>query len=122
MTTRLLPMDEWFRLADTELGPALHVLPDDTRIVVVEDPDGDIVGCWALIRYVHVEGVWIAPSHRKRGRVAASLLAGMQQAARDWDVQAVLTAALTDDVRQLIDHLGGQPLPGDHFVLPIGRA
>lgn len=122
MITRQLPQAEWPRIAHTEIGPALEVLPpDDTRILVVEDA-GQILGTWALIRYVHVEGVWVHPDHRKRGRVAAHLLGGMREIAQAWGQSVVLTAAVTDDVRQLIAHLGGQQLPGDHYVLPINGA
>lgn len=120
MRARQLPQSEWPRVAHTEIGPALSVLPpDDTRIVVVENGSDEILGAWALIRYVHVEGVWVHPDHRKRGRVAAHLLAGMRDVAYAWGHSVVLTAALTDDVRQLIAHLGGQPLPGDHYVVPL---
>ena len=122
MTHRELPRAEWSRLEDTaQLGPALHAIPPDARIVVVEDATA-IIGTWAVLRYVHVEGLWIAPAHRTRGRVGAHLLAGMEATAQAWGARVVLTAAITDDVRALIRHRGGIPLPGDHFVLPLGGA
>lgn len=118
--TRILPPDEWPRLAGTELETGWPVLdPANAQIVVVEDGDR-IVGCWSVLRYVHVEGVWIHPDYRGRSRVAAYLLRGMRQAARSWGARAVLTAALTDQVRSLIAHLGGVQLPGDHYVMPLG--
>jgi hypothetical protein len=110
---------DWDRLATTDLGPVLPLLPADTQIVVVEGPEG-IVGTWAVVRYVHVEGLWIAPAHRKRGRVGALLLAGMREVAHAWDTTVVLTGAESDEVRALIGHFGGRQLPGDHYVLPIG--
>lgn len=119
MTSRELPRAEWNRLVETEIGPALSLLPSDTRMLVVEQ-DATILGAWAVIRYVHVEGVWIAPTHRKRGAVAACLLRAMKATAREMGARAVLTAALTDEVRALCTHLGGVQLPGDHFAIPIG--
>lgn len=119
MITRQLPRDEWPRIAHTEIGPALAVLPpDDTRILIVEEAN-EVLGSWALIRYLHVEGVWVHPDHRKRGRVAAHLLKGMTDLAHAWGQSVVLTAALTDDVRTLIAHLGGERLPGDHYAIPL---
>lgn len=120
LTTRELTRAEWPRLALTPIAAVLDRFPTDTRIVVVEDAAGLIVAEWALIRYVHVEGVWIAPEHQKRGRVAGLLLRAMYAVARSWGVSAVLTCADDDQVRGLVDHLGGRRLPGDHYVLPIG--
>ena len=122
MTSRILPVEEWPRLAGTELEAVWPVLdPQQAHIVVVEH-DGAIVGCWAVIRYVHVEGVWIAPSYRKRGRVAAHLLRGMRSVARAMGAEAVWTAAVSDEVEGLIGHLGGVRLPADHYVMPVGGA
>lgn len=118
---RVLDQDDWHELVGTDLEPILATLPADTRIVVVSTDDGAIVGTWAVIRYVHVEGLWIAPEHRKRGRVGMLLLAGMRTLARAWGTKVVLTGALSEDVRDLIIHQGGQPLPGEHFVMPIVR-
>lgn len=120
MKTRQLSRDEWPRVAHCEIGPALEVLPpDDTRIVIVEE-GSEVLGSWALIRYLHVEGVWVHPDHRKRGRVAAHLLTGMREIAHAWGHSVVLTAAMTEDVRALITHLGGQQLPGEHYAVPLG--
>jgi len=125
MTRRELPRSEWARLAGTELAPAIaaDVFPADTRLVVVEDDAGAIVGAWAVIRYVHVEGLWIAPTHRGRGRVLRHLLAGMRDVARSWGAAAVWTAAQTADVARLIVGYGGRQFPTDidHFVMPIEK-
>lgn len=118
MTTSLLPRDQWSRLAGTELEQVWPLLPEDAHIIAVEH-EGQIIGCWALIRYVHVEGVWVHPDHRKRGSVARRLLGMMHRTARAMGATAVLTGAMSDEVRDLIAGLGGSQLPGDHYVLPI---
>jgi hypothetical protein len=122
MTHRELSRLEWPRLigVGAEIAPALPYLPTDTRIVVVEDAHGEIIGSWAGIRYMHCEGLWTADAHRKRGAVAGHLIAGMRTVARTWGTDVALTAAVSDDVRQLIERFGGTPLPGEHFVIPIG--
>lgn len=119
MLTRILPVDEWPRLSGTELETAWpHLRPEDTSIIVVEH-ENQIVGCWAVVRYVHVEGVWVHPDHRRRGGVARRLLAAMWRTARGLGAGAVLTGAMSDDVRGILDGLGASRLPGDHYVVPI---
>lgn len=119
MTTRLLPANEWAKLRGTELDAVWPRLPETAQIVVVEDGD-QIVGCWALLPVWHLEGVYIAPEHRKRGAVARRLWTGMQRLLRASGVSSVATAACSDEVRALLAHLGATQLPGDHYVLPIG--
>lgn len=123
MTTRLLPPDEWPRLIGTELETVWPLLDRDrAQIVVVEDDAGAIVGCWALFPLIHAEGVWIAPEHRGKAVVARHLYRGMVQTARAMQARTVLTAAVDEDVTRLLAHLQAQQLPGQHFVLTIGRA
>jgi hypothetical protein len=119
--TRMLPPEEWSRLKGTEAEPAIpHLDPANTRVVVVED-DGQIVGCWVLVRVVHAEAVWIAPTHRTKFGVVRRLIAGMKTLARGWGAKGVVTAAVSDDVRRLIAKMGGAQLPGEAYVLPVGE-
>jgi hypothetical protein len=117
MTARILPRAEWPRLADSELGPVLPVLPEDTRIVVVEDLDGTIVGCWAAIRYVHIEGLWVAPAHRRRGRVLGRLAAAMRRVVEAWGAEAALTHAIDPAIADLLRRRGACALPGTAYVV-----
>lgn len=121
MRTRRLPRAEFARLEGTEVGPFAAELPDQAVVLVVEDDDGAIVGTWAIFPCVHVEGVWIAPGHRKRGGVARALVTGMRTVAQDMGARGVVTGALTEEVRTLICHLKGSKLPGEHYVIPVGR-
>jgi hypothetical protein len=122
ITSRVLPVAEWTRLAGTELELALPYLPLDAQIVVIED-DATIVGCWAVVRYVHVEGVWIHPEYRRQGAVARRLLGIMGWVARSvFGAQVVITGADSDEVAGLITRLGGQRLPGTHYVIPVKEA
>ena len=119
MTRRLLPRADYGRLVGTYLEPIAHVLPDDTDVIVVEDDDGRIVGCWATFPVWHMEGVYIDPAYRKNGAVARRLLAGMRSALRTRGVRRACTAALTSDVEDMIRRIGGPPLPGQHFVVEM---
>lgn len=116
---RVLPPDEYPRLVGTELEQVWPVLPRDSTVLVVEQGD-QIVGCWAVIRYVHVEGLWIHPDHRRKSSVGARLWKAMKIRARELGATAVVTGAVSDDVRRLLAHAGGIQIPADTWVLPIG--
>lgn len=120
MTTRVLPPAEWPRLAGTELDTVWPVMdPEKTRVVVVEDA-GVIIACWAALVTVHVEGLWIAPTHRGKGGAARRLLRGMREAVTSLGASVVFTASTTDEMDTLIERAGGVRLPGDHFALGMG--
>jgi N-acetylglutamate synthase-like GNAT family acetyltransferase len=92
--------------------------PGQAEIVVVEH-HGTIVGCWALVKIVHAECVWIDPAYRGSPTVAGRLLAGMRRVARAMGATRVVTAALTPEVERLLVKLKADALPGRHFVLPV---
>lgn len=119
MTSRVLPPAEWDRLGATDIPQLLPLVHrDDVQIVVVED-EGQIVGAWAALRIVHLEGVWIAPTYRGRAAVARRLLARTLAVARAWAPWA-LTGAATDDVRRLIErHLRGTKVPMDLYAIHL---
>lgn len=117
---RILPREEWPRLAGTELEAVWPHLPASAQVIVVEDGDA-IVGCWAVFPLVHVEGLWIAESHRKNPRIAIQLLRGMEAIAGAMGAQAVNTGAMTPDVVRLLEKRGAVELPGRHFSLTIKR-
>ena len=120
MTTRELPFEEWPRLAGTELDAIRQVLdPSRARVLVVEDQDGGIVGCWALFMAFHTEGFWIAPSHRKTGGVARRLLVTMREWLRVEGIRAVMTAANDTEMAAYLTRLGATQLPGEHFLWPM---
>ena len=114
--TRELPRDEWPRLkeAQTELASIAARLPAQSRILVVED-DGVIVGAWGLFSILHAEGIWIAPSHRKRAGVARRLLATMRAWVQDMGAGGVITGARNTEVSGYLMRLGAEPLPTAYF-------
>lgn len=120
MTRRLLPREEWHRLAGTELEAVTPYLPAHARVLVVEDGD-QIVGCWAFVSLVHAEGVWTAADHRGKSTVARHLLAGMREIVRDMGAEGVITAAMNDTVRGFCAALGAIELPGTHYAMPLER-
>jgi len=119
VTTRLLPRDEWPKLAGTELETVVTMLPDSAAVIVVEDA-GVIVGCWSLLPVYHAEGIWIRPDYRRKGGVALRLLRGLRTVARRYGARAVCTASMDTTVSTLIERIGGQKMPGTHYTVPMG--
>lgn len=120
MTTRILPPDEWPRLAGTEADQVwAHLDPSTAQVLVVED-DGVIVGCWILMQMYHVECLWVSPDHRQQGAVQRRLWTGMQRQAEAVGATVVQTAAVSDQVRDLLDHVRAQKIPGDAYALVMG--
>lgn len=122
LTSRVLPFEEWGRLADTDLGPCLGAMqehPEKVQVLVVED-DGVIVAHWAVLFVLHAEGIWIAPAYRKRVGVGRRLWKAMHEAARTVGAERFWTCADRLEVRRLIvDHLKGIPIPAESFVVSL---
>jgi GNAT superfamily N-acetyltransferase len=122
MKSRILPPNEWHRLDGNEqLGNVWPFLrPDDTRIVVVED-EGEIVATWAVVRVVHVEGVWVKPEYRRRSlRLVRQLFQSMYEAARQFGVRNVWTSASTPEVEHLLEKGKRAKLAPKSYVMSIG--
>lgn len=122
MVTRVLPPAEWGRLAGTELETVHASLPqgDDVRILVVEDEAGAIIGCWAALRVVHVEGIWIAPAYRSKTAVARALWRGMARTvATAFQAGGAWTASLSPQLDRLLTR-HATPVPGTHYLIRLG--
>ena len=118
-TSRVLPPDEWDRLAGTELGELLDLLcPDNARVVVVEDGP-DIVGRWVATPVWHVEGVWISPKHRGKTSVARRLWAAMSRVMQSVGARAAWTGAENDEIAGLMEKRGAVRVPFAVFSLPF---
>lgn len=116
MTDRVLPHEEWGRLAHTPLGAVVASLnPATTAVVVVEDTDGAIVACWAALTVVHAEGAWIAEPYRRRVSVTLRLWRAMRRIVAATGATRVVTGANSDEVRDL---LGDRcvPLPQEYVL------
>ena len=118
MITRLLPAAEWDRLEITG-SAGMDLDPAHSVVIVVED-EGEIVGVWAVMEQIHVEGLWIAPTHQKRASVFRRLLGEMRVVVSGFFGRHVaLTAALDDGVAAMVQAYGGVKLPGEHYVFPV---
>lgn len=120
MIARVLPPEEWHRLRDNPISELVEfVKPEDVRIVVVEHDD-QIVATWSALRITHVEGVWVHPEHRSAG-VVRSLLRATADATKEWAPVWLMTAAATDEVREILSRLNAIKLPMEPYVLSISE-
>jgi hypothetical protein len=116
MTDRILPVEEWPRLAGTDLFTVLPYLPaSETTIIVVEDDDGTIVGCWATFRVHHAEGVWVAPAYRHKVSVARRLWRRMRQVILERGAESMVTAAMAPEIDALLAKRA-QALPQEYML------
>jgi N-acetylglutamate synthase-like GNAT family acetyltransferase len=119
-SARVLRPEEWHRLEGTEaetIWPALD--PRTAQVLVVEQGDGAIKGCWILAPVYHVECLWIAPECRKTGSVARRLWQAMRSTAARLGLPTVTTAACSEDIAALLAHVGAVQIPGVQYVIPM---
>lgn len=116
MTIRELPFEEWDKLEGLPFVQNGLPDPSGTRLLVAETPDGQIVGTWALMSVVFLEGMWVHPDHRKT-TVTGRLVQGMKRFLHELGVYQSFTMTQTDEVRELAYKAGFQAVPGDVLVL-----
>jgi len=120
MTVRELPPREWARLSETELGPLIEAMPPaHTMVLVVEDDEGQIVGCWGCYSILHVEGLWIREDHRRKGSVGRRLWTAMRAFLVAKGAGGAVTASMDHDVTAMLERVGARKLPGEHFYVPV---
>jgi hypothetical protein len=117
MTTRILPPEEWTRLASTNASEAWACLDPQRNSVLVVEAEGEIIGSVILMQAVHAEFLWIDPKHRKRASVLRRLRRRLLLEVAG--IPTVLAAAIGVEMRTLLEKLGGHRLPGDHYVLNV---
>lgn len=119
MTTRLLPPEEWPRLAGTLLEKTWPTLPADARVVVVER-DGAIVACSALFAVLHQEGTWTAPEHRTNPAVGRHLIRAMREEIKATGATEVWMMATTPETSALCQRFGPcVRLDAEHFAVQV---
>jgi hypothetical protein len=123
-TVRVLPPEEWEKLAHIEPFDRTGLpSPGHWRIVVAE-VEGVIVGFSCLFDCVHMEPLWIDPAYRARphafGDVLTGLWAGCRVLLHAADVQmvfAVVGDALPRNA-DFVKHLGFIPAEGTLYIVP----
>jgi len=116
VTTRILPVEDYRRIAGTDLSRALPILPG-TKVIVCEH-EGAIVGHLGLIPMWHVEGVEVDPAYRGRG-VLQQLITAMHAEARTLGVYTLFPAAADAGMVHLLERLGAVEIPVRMYALAV---
>ena len=109
MTARVLPRKEWHRLTGTQLETVVPVLRRERGRVLVVEQDGAIVGCVALYRLWHLEGLEI-----KRPSSTRALLGAIK--AQTAQMPGVVSWAQNPIVGEFLERLGAEVMPGRHYA------
>src|SRR4030043_137058 len=121
MHVRELPLEEWDRVRNLgHFATCGLPNPEYSRILVVETDEGQIVGIWFAMNVVHLEGLWIEPSHRGKSAVGRKLLYGMMKFLKNENVKNVFTLSIEPYITRLALHAGFKQLPGEALVLVDG--
>lgn len=119
--TRLLPITEWDKLRDFPFAANGLPDPDLSMILVDELADGTIVGIWAALTAVHLDGLWVDPAHRD-SPVAGQLLRGMKAALQERGITVSFTMVQDANVMVLAHKAGFIRAPGDLWILTLPPA
>lgn len=117
-TTRLLPVEEWDRLLVYPFATNGLPNPDFTMILVAEDGAGEIVGIWAVMTAVHLDGLWVHPEHRGTS-IAGRLLTEMKAVLRRYKLWLSFTIVSDPAVMVLAHKAGFVRAPGDLWMLNL---
>lgn len=119
MRARVLPVEEWPRLAGTDAETVWPMLdPQRTAIVVVED-QGVIVAHHILLFVLHAEALWVHPDYRGTTTAAGRLWQAVKRAVAGCGSRGFVTASMSAQVEALIAHVGGVEVPGKQFVINV---
>jgi hypothetical protein len=119
ITVRRLPDAEFARLADLPFSTNGIPDPAGAAILVAETPEGEIVGLWAAMTAIHLDGLWIAPPYRRTTHIAGRLLRGMRALLTSLDIPRAVTLVQADDVLMLALKAGFVRVPGDLCLLDL---
>lgn len=119
-TTRILPTEEFDRLPTRELADLRRYVPSDAMQVVIVEDGARIVGAWAVVTMVHLEGVWIDPAYRHKSGVVRALLQRtfhVASALAKWAITGSTDPYVT---RLITKHLHGVPVRAESFIVSVG--
>jgi Acetyltransferase (GNAT) family len=103
----------------TLLEAVWPILPNGS---VVEEEQGEIVGCLALFPEWHIEGLWVAPSHRHQFGLARRFLGAVKSVLKHMGICEVWAMSVSRDHGRLCRHLGTPThLDCQHFAVKVSH-
>lgn len=122
MKARILPLNEWGRIKDTEIAALLpYVDSQNVAVVVVEDGER-IVARWCVFQATHFEGLWIDPEYRGNAGVVRPLLrqayALPQMRGERWAFSGAEDGP-DEQIDRLLRKLGGKRVSIRFYAVPV---
>lgn len=114
MTARVLPIEEWPRLAQTSLASLWHTLDPRFAEVIVVEREGVIVGSVALLTTLHAECLDV----KGGAGVRRALWRALGERVNAAGGVAVWGAADGAPMQRLLER-HAEPIPGDHFLVRV---
>lgn len=121
MTTRLLPPEEWARLAETEGGEVWRLFDQESTKILVVERDGRIIGRLAVLTIQHADFFWIDSVSRDKTSVCWQLWFGLKNLIRSAPYGGVIVSILSDRMRRFVTKAGAVPMPGEHFTWDLNQ-
>lgn len=121
ITSRILPPEEWDKLAEREPFASGGGLPDPQHaLILVVEEDDQILAHTLLIEAVHWH-FYIEPEHQKRAPVFGRLLTGGMALLQERRVEAAHTTIhdLLPEVQAMAERFGFVKAPGSLYILRI---
>ena len=112
MTARLLPVEEWPRLAQTPFAGMAAVFDPSSVDVLVVERDGCIVASIALLSVLHAEGCWVSGGIGVRRALWRALTAHVARIG----ARGVWGLATDAPMRRVLARCGSA-IVGDHFIV-----
>lgn len=115
---RQLPFEEWDKLEGLPIATNGLPNPDTSAIIAAQDEDGNVIGVWAAMTPIVLEGLWIREDHR-HSTVAGRLLINMKQFLRSINVDRAFTLVQAPEIKALAEKAGFNAIPGDLMMLEL---
>lgn len=111
MTARVLDYTEWDRLPGYMDEVLVHLRPGTSRICVVENEQGEIVGRWALYPVLFAEDLWIHPDHRQKVSVGRQLWRLVHRCAAELGFTRMVSTITDGELAGLVARAGAETMP-----------
>lgn len=125
LTSRLLPPEEWDKVAHVPPFSTVGIPdPDHWRVLVVEDAEGKVVAVSHLYDMVHWDSFWIDPAHQGKAAAFRAMVTSGLETLGTLGIQVVHTTVPNDrpDLQQLVLDFGYQQAPGQLYLLYVPDA
>lgn len=122
LQARLLPVDEWWKLADREPFASAGVpTASEHWIIPVVEIDGRIVASCAIFDTVHWDGFQVDGDATRNPAIFRQLLELSLQTLQEYKVDGAHVTVPHDrpDLQAMVEQFGFIPAPGVLYILPV---